>query len=183
MPNNTSRRKFLGQLGAIGAASTLGFPAIVSGQDKNSKLQCGFVAVGGRAGAHTGAAHKLGLQCVAYAEVDKNSWRGVTGKKGWEEAKGYTDWREMFNNHEKELDVIFVATPDHTHYAPSMTAISKGIHCYTEKPLSWSVTEAQNLTKAYLKNTGVVTQMGNQGHAGQGWRLAYEFIKGVQGRW
>ena len=78
--------------------------------------------------------------------------------------EGYTDWREMFQNHTKELDVVFVATPDHTHYGPSMTAISNGIHCYTEKPLAWSVREAQNLTKAYEKNKSVVTQMGNQGH-------------------
>ena len=59
-----------------------------------------------------------------------------------------------------------------------MTAVSMGIHCYTEKPLTWSVREAQMLTAAYEKNTKVVTQMGNQGHAGKGWRLAYEFIKG-----
>ncbi len=44
--------------------------------------------------------------------------------------------------------------------------------------MTWSVREAQLLAAAYAKNTKVVTQMGNQGHAGQGWRIAYEFIKG-----
>ena len=176
MSKNLTRRKFLRNTSL--AASSLAFPSIIRAQGQNEKLQVGFVAVGGRAGAHTGAAHKHGLQCIAFAEVDKGSWNGVHGKDGWKEAKGYTDWREMFNNHTKELDVIFVATPDHTHYGPSMTAISNGIHCYTEKPLAWSVREAQMLTAAYEKNTSVVTQMGNQGHAGNGWRLAYEFIKG-----
>ncbi len=33
------------------------------------------------------------------------------------------------------------------------------------------------LTNAYNK-TKVVTQMGNQGHSMQGWRIAYELIKG-----
>ena len=177
MPSPLTRRKFIQTTAVAGAASSLGMPAFVRAQNQNSKLQVGFVAVGGRAGAHVGAAHKLGLQCVAFAEVDETRWKGALTKEGWGEAKGYTDWREMFNNHTKELDVIFVATPDHSHYAPSMTAISNGIHCYTEKPLSWSVREAQNLTKAYAKNTSVVTQMGNQGHAGQGWRLAYEYVK------
>ena len=176
MPTSPTRRSFL-QMSAV-AASSLGFPALVRGQNLNDKLQVGFIAVGGRAGAHTGASHKAGLQCVAFAEVDKGRWDGVIKKQGWEEARGYTDWRKVFENHEKELDVVFVATPDHTHYAPSMTAISMGIHCYTEKPLAWSVKEALNLEAAYKKNTSVVTQMGNQGHAGQGWRLAYEFIKG-----
>jgi predicted dehydrogenase len=138
----------------------------------------GFVATGGRASAHLDAAHKMGLNCVCFAEVDRTRWKGVLGKEGWDKATGYTDWRKMFENHAKELDVVFVATPDHSHFAPTMTAISRGIHCYTEKPLTWSVREAQLLAEAYAKNPKVVTQMGNQGHAGQGWRIAYEFIKG-----
>ena len=99
------------------------------------------------------------------------------GKQGWEQAAGYTDWRKVFENHGKKLDVVFVAVPDHTHFAPSMTAASMGIHCYTEKPLTWSVREAQLLAAVYAKNPKVVTQQGNQGHAGNGWRLAYEYIK------
>jgi len=172
-----SRRQFVKGTTALGAATTFGVPGIIRAQGLNEKLQVGFVAVGGRAGAHTKAAHEEGCQCVAFAEVDKTRWGGVLEKEGWGEAKGYTDWRKLFENHAKELDVIFVATPDHNHFAPSMTAVSMGIHCYTEKPLTWSVREAQLLTKAYEKNTSVVTQMGNQGHAGDGWRLAYEYIK------
>jgi hypothetical protein len=83
----------------------------------------------------------------------------------------------LFENHANELDVVFVAAPDHSHFAPSMTAVSMGIHCYTEKPLTWSVREALLLQKAYEKNKKVVTQMGNQGHAGIGWRMAYEYIR------
>jgi len=137
----------------------------------------GFIAAGGRAGAHTSASHKAGLQCVAFAEVDKDRWDGVLGKDGWEKAAGYTDWRKVFEKHGKEIDVVFVATPDHSHFSPAMTAVSMGIHCYTEKPLTWSVREAQLLAAAYAKNPKVVTQMGNQGHGGEGWRLAYEYVK------
>lgn len=178
MTQGISRRSFLGHVAAAGAVSSLGFPSIARSQNVNSKLQVGFVAVGGRAGAHTGAAHQEGAQCVAFAEVDETRWGGVLEKEGWSGATGYTDWRKMFEKHGDDLDVVFVATPDHTHYAPSMTAVSMGIHCYTEKPLTWSVREAQMLTKAYAKNKKVVTQMGNQGHGAQGWRIAYEFIKG-----
>jgi hypothetical protein len=58
-----------------------------------------------------------------------------------------------------------------------MTAVSMGIHCYTEKPLTWSVREAQLLAAAYARNPKVVTQMGNQGHGQDGWRRAYELVK------
>jgi predicted dehydrogenase len=143
----------------------------------NEKLQVGFIAAGGRAGAHTGAAHGQGCQCIAFADPDKNQWKGVLEKEGWGQAIGYQDWRKVFEKHGKDIDVVFVATPDHTHFAPSMTAVSMGIHCYTEKPLTWSVREAQLLAAAYAKNPKVVTQMGNQGHAGNGWRTAYEYVK------
>ena len=175
-PNQFSRRKFLTQL-TLAGASTFGFPAIVRGQNLNSQLQCAFVATGGKAREHLNMTHQLGLQCIAFAEIDKRQWKEAHSKKGWESAAAFTDWREMFQKHQKEMDVVFITTPDHTHYAPSMSAVSMGIHCYTEKPLTWSVREAQLLTQAYEANKSVVTQMGNQGHAGVGWRRAYEYIQ------
>ena len=175
--SNITRRQFIKHTAAVGAACSIGFPSLIRAQGLNEKLQVGFIAVGGRAGAHTGASHGEGCQCIAFAEVDKGRWGGVLGKKGWEKAAGYTDWRKVFEKHGKNLDVVFVATPDHTHFAPSMTAVSMGIHCYTEKPLTWSVREAQLLAAAYAKNPKVVTQMGNQGHGLDGWRRAYEFVK------
>jgi hypothetical protein len=171
-----SRRQFIRGVAAAGAAS-VAFPNVIRAQGLNEKLQVGFIGAGGQAGSHTGQSHKAGLQCVAFAEVDKTRWDGVHGKQGWEQAAGYTDWRKVFEKHGKELDVVFVATPDHTHFAPSMTAVSMGIHCYTEKPLTWSVREAQLLAAAYAKNPKVVTQMGNQGHGDDGWRKAYELVK------
>ncbi len=175
--SNISRRQFIKGTVATGTACTIGFPSLIRAQGLNEKLQVGFIGAGGQAGSHTAQSHKAGLQCIAFAEVDKTRWNGVHGKQGWEQAAGYTDWRKVFEKHGKELDVVFVATPDHTHFAPSMTAVSMGIHCYTEKPLTWSVREAQLLAAAYAKNPKVVTQQGNQGHAGNGWRLAYEYVK------
>jgi hypothetical protein len=172
-----TRRQFIKRTAAVGAACSIGFPSLIRAQGLNEKLQVGFIAVGGRAGAHTGAAHEEGCQCIAFAEVDKGRWGGVLEKEGWGQAVGYQDWRKVFEKHGKDLDVVFVSTPDHTHFAPSMTAVSMGIHCYTEKPLTWSVREAQMLAAAYAKNIKAVTQQGNQGHAGNGWRTAYEYVK------
>ena len=175
--SNITRRQFVKRTAAVAATCSIGFPSLIRAQGLNEKLQVGFIAAGGQAGSHTGKSHAEGLQCVAFAEVDKTRWNGVHGKKGWENAAGYTDWRKVFEKHGKEIDVVFVATPDHSHFAPSMTAVSMGIHCYTEKPLTWSVREAQLLAAAYARNTKAVTQMGNQGHGGDGWRRAYEYVK------
>ena len=173
-----TRRSFVKRMGVAGVAVPMFLPSILRAQTSSKVLNVGFVATGGRAGAHVGFCKTAGLNCVAFAEVDKNAWKAVLEHDPWKKAAGYTDWRKMFEKHAKELDVVFVATPDHSHFAPTMTAVSMGINCYTEKPLTWSVREAQLLSQAYLKNPKVVTQMGNQGHAGQGWRIAYEYIKG-----
>jgi hypothetical protein len=175
--SNVTRRQFIKCTAAVGAAYSIGFPSLIRAQGLNEKLQVGFIGAGGQAGSHTGSCSKAGLQCVAFAEVDKTRWDGVQGKAGWENVPGYTDWRKVFEKHGKQIDVVFVAVPDHSHFAPTMTAVSMGIHCYTEKPLTWSVREAQLLAAAYAKNPKVVTQMGNQGHAGDGWRTAYEYVK------
>jgi predicted dehydrogenase len=172
-----TRRQFIKGTIAVGTTCTLGFPKLIRAQGLNEKLQIGFVGTGGQAGSHTRFCFNAGLQCVAFADIDKTHWSGVQGNKGWEDAVGHTDWRKLFEKDAKKLDVIFVAIPDHNHFSVSMTAISMGIHCYTEKPLTWSVREAQLLAQAYAKNPKVVTQMGNQGHAGEGWRKAYEYIK------
>ncbi len=178
MTCRSTRRQFIAQVGVGGATLSWAAPRLARARSLNEKLNVGFVAAGGQAGSHTGQAHRMGLNCICFSEIDKTRWNGVLGKQGWEKAAGYTDWRKMFEKHAKDLNVVFVATPDHSHFAPSMTAVSLGISCYTEKPLTWSVREAQLLAAAYAKNPKVVTQMGNQGHAGNGWRLAYEFIKG-----
>ena len=97
MSKQLTRRKFIKSAAVTGVASTLGMPAIVRAQNQNSKLQVGFVATGGRAGAHVGfswgARNKYGLHCVAFAEIDKNSWKNVHRNNEWKDAKGYTDWR------------------------------------------------------------------------------------------
>ncbi|MHB1033649.1 MAG: Gfo/Idh/MocA family protein [Pirellulales bacterium] len=178
MTHRSTRRQFIAQVGAASAVLPWAVPRLARAASVNEKLNVGFVAAGGQAGSHTGQAHGMGLNCICFAEIDKSRWDGVLGKEGWGKATGYTDWRKMFEKHAKDLDVIFVATPDHSHFAPSMTAVSLGISCYTEKPLTWSVREAQLLAAAYAKNGKAVTQMGNQGHAGNGWRTAYELVKG-----
>ena len=176
MLRRASRRTFLKQ-GAFVAAAPLVISSRAWAKPPSNTLNVGFVAAGGKAKTHIEMAKKANLNCLAFADVDRNQWSNVLGHEPWKNAAGYTDWRAMFEKHAKDLDVVFVATPDHSHFAPTMTAISLGIHCYTEKPLTWSVREAQLLAQAYEKNPKVVTQMGNQGHAGDGWRRAYEIVK------
>ncbi|PYU56180.1 MAG: gfo/Idh/MocA family oxidoreductase, partial [Acidobacteria bacterium] len=78
-------------------------------------------------------------------------------------AKRYTDYRDMLE-HQKDIDAVMVATPDHMHASIALAAMDLGKHVYVQKPLCWSIEEARKLSRR-AKETKVATQMGNQGHS------------------
>ncbi|MFO1500713.1 MAG: Gfo/Idh/MocA family oxidoreductase [Verrucomicrobiota bacterium] len=86
----------------------------------------------------------------------------------------YEDFRVMLEK-EKAIDAILCATPDHNHAYVTITAMKAGKHTYCEKPLTHNVWEARQVAKV-AKETGVATQMGNQGHSGDGIRTTCEWI-------
>jgi len=104
MSQRIHRRTFVKSIAVAGATMPIVWPNAVRAQSANKKLNVAFVGAGGRAGAHTGQMHKMGQNCVAFTEVDKTRWGGVHGKKGWEQAKGYTDWRKMFDAEDGKID-------------------------------------------------------------------------------
>jgi len=174
-----SRRQFLkGSLFAAAAAGTgrriwaEEAPAILSTRSPNSKINTACIAVGGRGGAHVGPAASQNL--VAICDVDQKPLDKCGEKHP--NARKFTDYRKMFDEMGKEIDAVFIATPDHNHAAASMLFINAGKACYTEKPLTWSIQEARTLAEATAKMK-VATQMGNHGHANQGNRRIVEWIR------
>jgi predicted dehydrogenase len=87
----------------------------------------------------------------------------------------YEDFREMLDQ-QKELDAVLCATPDHNHAFVSIQSMKAGKHVYCEKPLTHNVWEARLVAKVAAE-TGVATQMGNQGHANETLRQAVEWIR------
>jgi predicted dehydrogenase len=90
-------------------------------------------------------------------------------------AKRYTDFRKMLLEMDDQIDAVGIATPDHMHFLPAYLAIMLGKHVYVQKPLTQTVGEARELLRLARLN-GVCTQMGNQGHAGNGIRLVREWF-------
>ncbi len=99
--------------------------------------------------------------------------------KRYPQAERFKDFREMLDKMGDKIDACIIATPDHTHAITALESMKKGKHVYVQKPLTHSVYEARVLTEAarkYGKEFGVKTQMGNQGHSGEGCRLVCEWI-------
>ena len=76
---------------------------------------------------------------------------------------------------EKGIDAVIVSTPDHQHAHGTLTAMRMGKHVYCEKPLTHNIREAR-LVARIAKETGVATQMGNQGRSGEGHRQTVEWL-------
>ncbi|MBL7106000.1 MAG: DUF1080 domain-containing protein [Phycisphaerae bacterium] len=76
----------------------------------------------------------------------------------------FRDYREMLEQMHDQIDAVIICTPDHSHFPMLIHAMLLGKHVYVEKPLAQNVYECRLLEKIARK-TGVVTQMGNQGHS------------------
>ena len=88
---------------------------------------------------------------------------------------GYEDFRVMLER-EKALDAVLCATPDHLHAYVSILSMRAGKHVYTEKPLTHNLWEAREVARI-ARETGVATQLGNQGHSTPGIRDTVELVQ------
>lgn len=69
------------------------------------------------------------------------------------------DIRKILEN--KDLDAVFIATPDHWHAPAAIMTMDAGKHVYVEKPCAHNPREAEVMV-AKQKSTGKHVQMGNQ---------------------
>jgi hypothetical protein len=109
----------------------------------------------------------------ALCDVDPNYAGHIF--KGYPKAKIYSDWREMLDK-EKSIDAVVIGTPDHNHAIIASAFMRNKKHVYLEKPMAKTIVEVRKLAEL-AKETGVVTQMGNQGHATEGTRKTVEWIQ------
>ena len=175
-----SRRRFLAT-----AASLLILPRGLpgrAGSSPNARLRVALIGAGGR--GRSAVSGLPGEQFVALCDVDEKRGRAglnpenpkSTDAQRLKDARWFRDFRVMFDEMADGIDAVVVATPDHMHFAAAMAAVARGKHVYVEKPMCRCISEVRRLHAA-AKAAKVVTQMGNQGRAGEGIRLAREWVQ------
>lgn len=182
MQSNLNRRLFLKRatLG-VGALSALqGLPSLnlLQAADAGKKLNCVHIGCGGRGMTHLGAT--VDENVVAIVDVHEPRHAVVkkwlqTKNKDADKVQVFTDYRKMFDRIGKEIDAVFIATPNHQHALPAMIAMQLGKNVYCEKPVCRDIAEARKL-REMARQYKVATQMGNQGHCEEGYRRLCEFI-------
>ena len=174
--NELTRRAFLASttVSAVGAGATVRMntakvvPRKVS---PNEKLNIAAVGAGGMGFSNLRACSTENIVALCY--VDHT--RAKDALELFPKASRHTDFRRMFDSESKEIDAVIVATPDHTHAVIAMAAMRLGKHVYCQKPLAHSIHEVRALTAA-ARESGVQTQMGNQGHSSDEIRQLCEWI-------
>src|SRR5438874_2296000 len=175
------RRTFLSQTAAAGTGSFLlgGAPAYARSlrPSPNEKVRFACIGVGGKGNSDTRDAAENG-EIVGLCDVDEVTLGKMATqlKKKHPQAKTYFDYRKMLEELGDKIDAVTVSTPDHTHAPASVMAMRMGKHCFCQKPLTWSVEEAR-LMRTLAAEKKLVTQMGNQGTARNGFRQGVEVIR------
>jgi predicted dehydrogenase len=136
----------------------------------------------------------LSVACIGVGGMGRNDVRGMTGETiyalcdvDWRQAedaftthsqaKRYKDFREMLAKDAANIDLVTVSTPDHAHAAAVMAALRAGKHVYCQKPLARTLGEVRTIMAESTRRPRQVTQMGNQGHAGEGTRQIREWVE------
>lgn len=187
MSSEITRRWFIQSAAAASAAAALSHtvlgaeaksanpnPKAHKANPQYADIRVAFCGVGGRGSGNLKEATKAG--CTAAALVDVDSKRLGDAAKLHPAAKTFDDYRKMLDAMHKDIDAVLVATPDHNHAQIAMAAMQLGKHVYVEKPLTYDIWEARQLTEAARKYK-VCTQMGNQHHSEDGLRDQVDAIK------
>ncbi|NNE94176.1 MAG: Gfo/Idh/MocA family oxidoreductase, partial [Verrucomicrobiales bacterium] len=171
-----TRRDMLKKSSTAAAATAItAAPAIVRGQNQNSKLQVASIGSDGKGWSDTKemAMHD-NVQHVAFCDVDLN--RTLKVKQLTPDAPVHQDFREMLATHGDKIDAVTVSTPDHMHAFCSLAAMREGKHVYCQKPLTHNVWEARQV-KNQAAQSGVITRLGNQIHSHQFYRTTVQLIQ------
>ncbi|HEY1577755.1 MAG TPA: Gfo/Idh/MocA family oxidoreductase [Terracidiphilus sp.] len=168
------RREFIKTGSMAAAVAAFGVPALLRGQNLNSKLNVACVGIGGKGESDTDAC--AGENIVGLCDVDSGSEAYQTQTKKYPDAKFYKDFRQMLDQMGDRIDAVTVSTPDHMHAIVASAAMKRNKAVFCQKPLTQTVYEARYLRKM-AHDRKLVTQMGNQGSAADGLRRGVETIQ------
>ncbi|TXE09891.1 Gfo/Idh/MocA family oxidoreductase [Seonamhaeicola algicola] len=163
---NPTRRQFI-KKAATGTLAATVLPSMSFANSSilgsNERVNVAVIGVRSRAKSLMQAIAKYPNAKIIYTcDVDdniiekNNEWMLKTiGYK----AKVEKDFRKVLED--KDVDAVFIATPEHWHAPMAISSLQAGKHVYVEKPCSHNLFENELLVKAQKKYNKVV-QMGNQ---------------------
>lgn len=165
----STRRNFIKKSG-VGAIGLSVMPQINTANwlSPNEQINCAVIGVRSRAKAHVIAINadpnaKILYNCDVDTKILKDHSQWCLEEIGYV-PKESTDFRLVLED--KDVDAVFIATPEHWHAPMAIMALQAGKHVYVEKPCSHNPWENDLLMQAQ-KKYGKKVQMGNQQRSAQ----------------
>ncbi len=171
-PTAITRRSFLGTTLAAGAA--LGFPSIgVAGA--NEEIRVAVVGLNSKGSHHLQMLAKVpGVRVIALCDVDQAVLKRTAEKFFKGAVAQEIDYRKILDR--KDIDAVFLATPNHWHALGAVWACDAGKDVYVEKPISHNIWEGRQIMAAAQRG-GRIVAAGTQSRSAPGTR---EFVADVR---
>lgn len=156
---------------AVGLFLSTSKNAIAQQTNPNRRLKCALVGCGEQGNALRIASRDVpNFQWVAVADIWKFN-RSPTARRIESENKHQVDGsvveydtlEEMLDK-QKDIDAVFIATPDFLHAPFSRIALEAGKAVYCEKMMSNTIEGAKDMVRAW-QQTGGIFQIGHQRHS------------------
>ena len=163
-----TRRSFLITSGMTALASTRVFGA-------NEKLRIGLIGSGRRMRDLCDAADKVAPYEIAAVADVYGKYRDAFKERSNGIATTHLDYRELLDI--KDIDAVFIASPDHWHVRMAVDALAAGKDVYLEKPVTHEMHEGETITKA-VRSGKQILQCGMQQRSWTHFRDAVDLIQG-----
>ncbi|RFZ85411.1 gfo/Idh/MocA family oxidoreductase [Mucilaginibacter terrenus] len=123
--------------------------------------------IGGGKDAFIGAIHRIAANMDGQIELVCGALSvnpAVAEESGrmlfLDESRIYTNYEDMIKTEaqlpaDKRMDFVTIVTPNFAHFAPAMLALENGFNVVVEKPVTFTLEEAQQL-KAKVEETGLM---------------------------
>ncbi|MBN8787264.1 MAG: Gfo/Idh/MocA family oxidoreductase [Terrimonas sp.] len=190
---NSSRRNFLKNTlkGTAGAAMLANIPTIVPASvlgkyAPSNRINVGAIGAGriARDWDIPGTMKQETSRVLAVCDLDSkrlqlgkkfiDDYYAGKGQSGYNSTKTYEHYEELIAD--KDIDAVIIATPDHWHVLPAITAARAGKHIYMEKPASLCISEGRRLSDE-VHRAGVVFQVGSQQRSMPQFKKACELVR------
>jgi predicted dehydrogenase len=173
MADELNRRNF------IKAAAIAAGPAVISARGANDKINVGWIGVGTRGNAgidwlHTAAPNDVQLTSICdtydgYIARAKDRVKTIWGNT----PDAYKDYHELLAK--KDIDAVYIMTPEHLHHDMAIAALKAGKHVYLEKPIAHTIEEGWDIIKAW-EQSKKICQIGTQNRSSSLYKKAKELI-------
>ncbi|MGI5913833.1 MAG: Gfo/Idh/MocA family protein [Bacteroidales bacterium] len=183
--SGVNRRDFLksAALGAVGLTILPSWKSSGLGAPPSDTVYMGAIGLGRQGlSVFRGLTSCKGVNMIAASDVHSlKRVRFQNRVEAWQATAGlnprcdtYEDYRYLLDR--TDIDAIEIASPDHWHALHVIHSAEAGKDIYCEKPLSYTIREAQEMVKA-VRNNGRVLQVGSQQRSQATFQKAIELVQ------